>query len=189
MSHCTFGRSKFSTDTAKAAAALRWSYYPCQVRGSTVSSKGNRSGIRIPKKSETKSETKPFDPPAAVAIREACKDAGLSVTGSAMKTLTPSVRRAGWNAWLRYACNHREWACGKDASDEDKRCILANFVNSAGEGRLSNEDRFGILSMRKTMTMTLISITMTMNIFLVGCSCQSRPLQRLAQRNHQAGIR
>ena len=74
-----------------------------------------------------------------MAIREACKDAGLSVTGSAMKTLTPSVRRAGWNAWLRYACNHREWACGKDASDEDKRCILANFVNSAGEGRLSKE--------------------------------------------------
>ena len=131
--------SKFSTDTAKAAAALRWSYYPRQVRGSTVSSKGNRSSIRIPKKSETKSETKPFDPPAAVAIREALKEAEIPVNCRGIMTLKPSVRRAGWNALLRYACKHREWACGKDASDEDKRCILADFVNAASEGKLIDQ--------------------------------------------------
>ena len=56
-----------------------------------------------------------------------------------MKTLKPSVRRAGWAALLRYACNHREWACGKDASDEDKRCILTDFVKAAGLGRLRKE--------------------------------------------------
>ena len=67
--------------------------------------------------------------------------------------------------------------------------LLLGGLSTSREGRLSNEDRFGILSMRRTMTRTLIGITMTMNIFLVGCLCQSRPLQRLAQRNHQAGIR
>ena len=73
--------------------------------------------------------------------------------------------------------------------------LLLGGLSTSREGRLSNEDRFGILSMRKTMAMTLIKIyqkigiMMTMNIFLVGCLCQSRPLQRLAQRNHQVGIR
>ena len=36
--------------------------------------------------------------------------------------------------------------------------LLLGGLSTSREGRLSNEDRFGILSMRKTMTMTLIGI-------------------------------
>jgi len=80
-----------------------------------------------------------FDPSAAVAIREALKVADLPVTGTTMRTLKRQVRLAGFAAWRQYACQHREWACDKDASFEDKRNILADFVIAAGSGELSNE--------------------------------------------------